>query len=116
MQPEYADEGAETRCGDSLKVHGGDLQSNRGVRIGVFKGSGIFQLLGSGSTPVRRVIPGGSPEHMEGETSLGAVREVFEVGASGPNHCREVLLRGVPGGATLWVGNLGIDGRNITSL
>ena len=40
---------------------------------------------------------------------MGADREVAEEGGSGTDNFRKVLLRGGPGGATIWVGNLGVD-------
>ena len=49
MQPEYTDKVAEMGCGDSGKVHGGDLLSNTGGQRGVSLGGEIFQVLGGGS-------------------------------------------------------------------
>ena len=51
---------------------------------------------------------GGSPGHLEGKTSLGTVREVSEEGGSGTDCLIKVLPPGGTGGATLWVGNLGV--------
>ena len=61
---------------------------------------------------VGRGLAGGFPEHLEGETSLGTVREVAEEVGSRPNGLSKVLPRSGPGGATLWVANLGIDGSD----
>ena len=41
------------------------------------------------------------------------VREVAQAGGSVPDHIRKVLRRGGPSGATLWVGNLGVDGSDV---
>ena len=38
-----------------------------------------------------------------------AVREVVEEGGIRTNHLRKVLPRGGPGGAIIWVDNLGVD-------
>ena len=65
-----------------------------------------------GPTSVGKGLAGGSPEHLEDKTSLGAVREVYEEGGSVPDCIRKVLPRGGPVGTTLWVGNLGVDGRD----
>ena len=43
---------------------------------------------------------------------MGTVREVAEEGGSGPNRIIKVLLRGGPGGATIWFGNLAVAGSN----
>ena len=49
---------------------------------------------------------------MEGETSLGTVREVAEeVGSVSDRHIK-VLPRGGTGGVTIWAGNLGVDGSD----
>ena len=40
------------------------------------------------------------------------VREVSDVGGSGSDHLRKVLPRVGPGGATIWLENLGVDGSN----
>ena len=40
---------------------------------------------------------------------MGVVRVVNKAGGSRPSHLRKVPPRGGPGGATLWVGNLGVD-------
>ena len=69
----------------------------------VLRGRGLFQVLGADTAPSGRVLDGGSPEHSEGKTSLGVVREATKVGGSGPNHLSKVLPRGGSGGATLWV-------------
>ena len=45
---------------------------------------------------------------------MGEVREVAKTGGSGPDHIRKDVPCGGPGGATLWVGNLGVDGSNAT--
>ena len=49
VRSEYTDEVAEKRFGDSGKVHGGDLQPNRGRRGGVFQGGRLLQVLRSGT-------------------------------------------------------------------
>ena len=36
------------------------------------------------------------------------------VGGSIPNHLIKFILRGVPGGASIWVGNLGVDASDAT--
>ena len=36
MEPKYTDKVAETGCGDSKKVHSGELQYHGGGRRGVF--------------------------------------------------------------------------------
>ena len=46
---------------------------------------------------------------MEGKTSLGEVREVSEEERIGPENLSKVLSHSGPGGATIWVGNLGVD-------
>ena len=51
---------------------------------------------------------------MEGETSLGEVRGVSEEGGSGPDNLSKVLPCSGPGGDTLWVENLGVDGSDDT--
>ena len=43
------------------------------------------------------------------EKGFRDVREVSDEGGIGPNHLSKVLLRGGPGGATIWVRNLGVD-------
>ena len=50
-------------------------------------------------------------EHMEGKTSLRTVMEVAEEGGRGTDRLRKFLTHGGPGGDTLWVGNLGVDGN-----
>ena len=65
-----------------------------------------------GTTLVGKGLAGGSPEHLEGETILGEVREVAEEGRSVPNHLSKVIPHSGPGGATLWFVNLGSDGRD----
>ena len=47
---------------------------------------------------------GGSPEHWEGETSLGALGEVAEEGGSRADSCRKVLPICGPGGEYFWGG------------
>ena len=49
---------------------------------------------------------------MEGKKILGAVEEVAEEGGSGTDHLSKVLPCISPGGATLWVGKLGVDGSD----
>ena len=66
-----------------------------------------------GPTPVGRGLADGFTEHREGEKSLGEFREVSEDGGSRPNRLRKVLPRGGPGGAPIWVGNLGFDVRDV---
>ena len=65
--------------------------------------SGIFQILGEYTTPSGQVLDGGSPEHSESKTSLGAVRGVAKVGGRALNHLSKVLPYVVSGGATIWV-------------
>ena len=65
----------EKGCRDNGKVNGGDLKSHRGVWSRVIRGSGIFQIFGEDTALSGRGLAGGSPERLEGETSLGAVRE-----------------------------------------
>ena len=43
---------------------------------------------------------------------MGAFREVAKARGIGTDNLSKVLLRGGPGGATLWVGNLVVDGSN----
>ena len=45
---------------------------------------------------------------------FGEVREVAEEGGSGHNNLSKVLPCGVPGGATPWVVNLGVDSSGAT--
>ena len=47
---------------------------------------------------------------------MGTVREVAKEGGSGPDCLIEVIPRGGPGGATLWVGNLGVDGSDAAKI
>ena len=54
-------------------------------------------------------LSGGSLEHWEGETSLGAIGEVAEEGRSRPNRLSKVLPRGGTGGAPFWGRKLGLD-------
>ena len=49
---------------------------------------------------------------MEGETSLGEVKEVAEEVGRVSNNVIKVLPCGGPGGDTLWFGNLGVDGSD----
>ena len=72
---------------------------------------GFLQVFGACPTPAGQGLAGGSTEHREAETSLGAFREVAEEGGSGPDSCRKVLPSGGPGGAPLWGRNMGIDGK-----
>ena len=50
VQSKYTDEVAETRRGDSGKLHGGDFQFNRGRRSGVFRGGRLLQVFRLGTT------------------------------------------------------------------
>ena len=67
---------------------------------------------GVDTAPSRQGLAGSIPEHSEGKTSLGAVREFDKTVGSRPNHLGKVLPRSGSGGATLWVWNLGADGSN----
>ena len=78
----------------------------------MFLGGRLFQLFGADTTSVRRGLAVSSPVHMEGETSLGAFRELSKEGVSGPDHIIKFLALGGPGSATLWVIILGVDGSN----
>ena len=116
MQPEYVDEVEETGCGDIGKVLWGDLQYNGKGRSRVFLGGAFFQLFGVGLTLVGQGLDSGSSEHLEVDTTSGTVREFSEEGGSGPDRLRTVLPSGGPGGATLYVRNLGVDGSDAAKL
>ena len=53
---------------------------------------------------------------MEVKTRLGTVREVAEERGSGPDGLSKVLPLGGPGGATLWVVNLDVDGSDAAKI
>ena len=104
-------------CLDSISfpyLHGGDLQSNGVGRSRVFLGGGLLQLFGADPTSVGKVLAGGSQEHLEGETSVGMVREVAEEGWSGTDCLRRVLPCSGPGSANIWVENLGVYSSDVT--
>ena len=72
----------------------------------------ILQVFGACPTPDGRGMVGGSPEHWEGETSLGALGEVAEEGGSRADSCRKVLPICGPGGEYFWGGKMGLDGND----
>ena len=62
-----------------------------------------LKCLRADTSPSGRGMAGGSPEHLEGNTSLGEVRKVSKAGGSVLDHLGKVLSCGGSGGATLWV-------------
>ena len=93
-------------------MQGGDLYSNGGwTEWSVLRGWNL-SIIGVVPTLVRQGLAVSSPEHLEGETSLGIVREVAVEGGSGTNDLRKVLPRGGPCSDTLWVRNQGVDSSN----
>ena len=62
-------------------------------------------------TPDGRGLAGGSPEHWEDETSLGALGEVAEEGGINPDIFRKVILSSVPSVAYFGGVKMGLDGN-----
>ena len=77
----------------------------------MFLGGGLLQLFGAFITPDIRRLVGGFPEHWEGETSLGALGEVYEERGRRKNSCSKFLPIGGPSGDYFWGGNMGLGGN-----
>ena len=63
-------------------------------------------------TPYGQGLAGGSSEHWESKTSLGALGEVSEEVGSRPDSCIKILPSGVPGCASFCGRNVVIDGND----
>ena len=79
-----------------------------------FEGAESFKYSGRFLHPSDKDWPAVLRNTWRSRQILGVVREVADDRGSGPNHIRKFIPCGGPYGATLCVGNLGVDGRNDT--
>ena len=87
----------------------GVLQPHGGIRGGVYRGGGDFQIRGKDVGPVRRQLAGGP----QGTPSMELDGENSKEGGDGTTSVCHVLLGGGSGSITFWGGDLGLVGGDV---
>ena len=100
------------RC-DFNPMHGVVFQPNGGKRVGVHRGDGDFQILGTDVGLVRRELTGGPPECQEGTSSMELDGETAKEGGGVTTSVCNVISGGGLGIITIWVLDLGLVGGNV---